>query len=139
MRTFYKLNEGKAETGSGSTVPEGFIEYQVGQEPDELKIALDAFNTSEATEKMITAWKENRQKLVGAIEVTHNGIIYQGDEKSQERINRAITGVSAMPVGSTIEWTAKDNTVHPLTKDDFIVILIDAGQQQSAIWNVGRP
>lgn len=97
------------------------------------------YEADRSAEQTITAWKKNRQELVDAIEVTHNGIIYQGDEKSQERINRAITGISVMPVGSTINWTAKDNTVHALVRDDFIAILIDAGQQQSAIWNMGRP
>ena len=100
---------------------------------------ITARESTQSAEQLVMAWKENRQKLVDAIEVTYNGATYQGDEKSQERINRAITGISAMPVGHTIEWTAKDNTLHLLSKDDFLAILIDAGQQQSAIWNIGRP
>lgn len=40
MKTFYKIEEGKAQVGSGTFVPESFIEYIVGQEPQELIDAL---------------------------------------------------------------------------------------------------
>ena len=85
----------------------------------------------------ITAWKQNRQQKVENIEVTYNNVVYQGDETSQTRMTKAIT---ALPDDSTtINWIAKDNSVQSLTRVDLKAILLDAGTQQSKIWNEGRP
>jgi len=87
-------------------------------------------------EELLKAWKEQRQKKVDNIEVEYNGVVYQGDELSQTRIARAIT---AMGDNDSIDWVAKDNSVHKLTKDDLKAILLKAGQIQSKIWVEGRP
>jgi hypothetical protein len=36
MMTFYAIIDNKLQIGSGTTIPEGFIEYTVGAEPQEL-------------------------------------------------------------------------------------------------------
>lgn len=41
MLSFYKLENGKAQVGSGTFTPSEFIEYIVGQEPEELLLALE--------------------------------------------------------------------------------------------------
>lgn len=41
MQSFYKIEQGKAQIGSGSFIPSGFIEYKVGNEPIELLEALE--------------------------------------------------------------------------------------------------
>lgn len=91
----------------------------------------------EENQKAVSDWKENRQKITDSIEVEYNGIIYQGDEISQTRMARAIA--AAPDEETTVNWTAKDNTVHALNKSDLKTILLDAGNQQTAIWNEGRP
>ena len=40
QKTFYKIVDNKAQVGSGTFVPEGFIEYEIGNEPKELLLAL---------------------------------------------------------------------------------------------------
>ena len=40
MKTFYKLENGQAQLGSGTIVPDGFIIYESGKEPVELNEAL---------------------------------------------------------------------------------------------------
>ena len=40
MKSFYKIENEKAQVGSGNFIPDGFIEYVVGQEPLELVEAL---------------------------------------------------------------------------------------------------
>ena len=40
-KSFYKIEQGKAQVGSGIFVPPEFIEYIVGSEPKELLLALD--------------------------------------------------------------------------------------------------
>ncbi len=78
------------------------------------------------------AKKQNRQILVDNIEVTYKGIVYQGDEKSQDRISRAINGLPSDT--ATITWKAKDNSSQELTKLDLKEILFLAGQEQTKIW-----
>lgn len=91
---------------------------------------------TEAQAKLYSEWKVNRQTLVDGIVVTYNGAEYQGDEKSQDRMSRAINGLLDT---DTIEWVAKDNSIVVLTKDDLVQILRLAGAEQATIWNAGRP
>lgn len=41
MKTFYKIENNKVQVGSGGFIPDGFIEYKVGEEPTELLQALE--------------------------------------------------------------------------------------------------
>lgn len=81
-------------------------------------------------------WKTERQNKVDNLEITHNDIIYQGDETSQIRMSRAI---SVMNDTETTEWVAKDNSIQILNKSDLSDILKEAGIRQTQIWNEGRP
>lgn len=102
-------------------------------EPFETQAEIDARLIVET----LAVWKANRAQLVDNIEVIYNGVVYQGDEESQTRMARAIV---ALPDDTTtINWIAKDNTVNALTRVDLKLILLDAGNQQSAIWNAERP
>lgn len=99
--------------------------------------AFDYRTAEEVFAEDMSAWKASRRNAVRNIEVTYNAVVYQGDEESQTRMARAIV---ALPDDvTTIDWVAKDNSVNALTKLDLQAILIDAGNQQSALWSVGRP
>lgn len=76
--------------------------------------------------------KSNRQVLVDSIEVEYNGISYQGDETSQDRMSRAINGLPDDM--TTISWKASDNSSQELTRVDLKEILFLAGQEQTRIW-----
>ena len=76
--------------------------------------------------------KELRTLLVANIEVEYNGIVYQGDEISQDRMSRAINGLPDDT--TTISWKAKDNSSKELTRLDLKEILFLAGQEQTRIW-----
>lgn len=41
QKSFYKIVDNKAQVGSGTFVPEDFIEYEIGAEPEELLLALE--------------------------------------------------------------------------------------------------
>jgi hypothetical protein len=84
----------------------------------------------------VQLWKKQRQDAVDAILVEFEGKAYQGDEVSQTRMSRAI---SAMDDTVTVPWVAMDNTESMLSKADLQTILAQAGIQQSAVWNQGRP
>lgn len=76
MKTFYKIENRQAQIGSGQIVPESFIEYIVGQEPQELLEALEAERAEQNINSQIqeaksyltdTGWiweKYNRNVLV---------------------------------------------------------------------------
>lgn len=76
--------------------------------------------------------KELRTLLVANIEVEYNGIVYQGDETSQDRMSRAINGLPDDT--TTISWKAKDNSSKELTRLDLKEILFLAVQEQTRIW-----
>lgn len=76
--------------------------------------------------------KELMTLLVENIEVEYNGIVYQGDETSQDRISRAINGLPDDT--TTISWKAKDNSSKELTRLDLKEILFLAVQEQTRIW-----
>ena len=40
MKKFYKIENGKAQVGSGTIIPDSFVEYE--EEPQELLEALEA-------------------------------------------------------------------------------------------------
>ena len=127
----------------GMTVPlaEGNRHYMEVQEWLKTNTAQLAYTKAERDayllKQAITAWKQDRQTKIDAIEVTYKGVVYQGDETSQNRMTKAIT---ALPDNTTtVPWTAKDNTIQNLTKIDLQAILLDAGTQQSVLWNKGRP
>lgn len=76
-------------------------------------------------------YKTIRQNIVDNIEVIYNEIIYQGDEKSQDRMSRAIVG---MDDEDTIKWTAKDNSRVVLLRSDLKQILRLASIEQTKLW-----
>ena len=76
--------------------------------------------------------KANRTTLVENIEVEYNGVVYQGDETSQDRMSRAINGLPDDV--TTISWKAKDNSSQELNRLDLKEILFLAGQEQTRIW-----
>ena len=90
---------------------------------------IETARTDSSYLKQIT--KRDRQILVDNIEVTYKGIVYQGDEVSQSRLSRAITGLSD---SVSIQWKAKDNSIRELTKADLKEILFLAVQKQTEIW-----
>lgn len=136
MRQYFQISE----TGYPIISPielEGFTAYEVGKEPQVLLECIAVLEAKEVAEKAISEWKANRQTLVDNIEVTYQGVVYQGDEVSQTRMSRAITALPDDEI--TITWVAKDNTEHNLNRLDIKAILFQAGLQQSNIWNLDRP
>lgn len=100
-------------------------------------------NQEKAKEQATLIWKQQRQIKVDNIIVTYNDIEYQGDETSQTRISRAIIGLNALNMqngtDNRVPWTALDNSEHLLNVTDLSTILLFAGQEQSRLWNEGRP
>ena len=92
-------------------------------------VVVKTERTDESYLKQIS--KANRAMLVKGIEVKYNGVSYQGDETSQDRISRAINGLPDDI--AIILWKAKDNSSHELTRLDLKEILFLAVQEQTKI------
>ena len=82
-------------------------------------------------------WKVERQSLVDAIIVEVDGLVFDGDEVSQNRMARAVTAADTMD--ETTEWTLHDNAVATVTMRQLKQACRLAGEAQTAIWNDGRP
>lgn len=76
MFSFYRLEQGKAQVGSGEFVPESYIEYEIGKEPEELVLALKQEQANQVKQQQLaeanryfkdTAWiweKYNRNVVM---------------------------------------------------------------------------
>lgn len=80
------------------------------------------------------AAKRRRAEAVASIRVTTGtGKTFDGDEKSQERLARAILASQATSQTSTT-WTLADNTVATVTVAELTEALVKAGEAQLALW-----
>ena len=75
--------------------------------------------------------KALRQAEVNAIAVTVGEKVFDGDERSQDRMSRAIT---AMDDADEIMWVLADNTPTMVTKAELRSALRLAGEAQTTIW-----
>ena len=57
MKTFYKIENGRAQVGSGTLVPDGFVEYIVDEEPQEL---IDALSKEQEVQDLQSKLNEAR-------------------------------------------------------------------------------
>ena len=104
-----------------------YIEKEDGVEP-----VFRELTNAELAPYLTAESKKTRAVLVENIEVEYNGVVYQGDETSQDRMSRAINGLPDDV--TTISWKAKDNSSQELTRLDLKEILFLAGQEQTRIW-----
>lgn len=114
-----------------SVTQENEKEYEISENRD-IEYLLGCSYVNNLLVKKDTNVKYNRMTLVSEIEVTYQGIIYQGDETSQDRMSRAINGLPDNT--ATIYWKAKDNSSQELTRLDLKEILFLAVQKQTLIW-----
>ena len=75
--------------------------------------------------------KAQRAETVSRIVVEIDGLKFDGDEDSQDRMARAIVALDA---GETIQWVLADNSVVQVTREQLRQALRLAGQQQTEVW-----
>lgn len=83
------------------------------------------------------AWKAERDERVRAIVVEVEGLRFDGDEDSQNRMARAVAAAYLMT--ETTEWTLADNTVAVVPVQTIKTACRLAGEEQTRIWNEDRP
>lgn len=107
MKTFYKIENNQLQVGQGTFIPGGFIEYTVGQEPEELKEAL----AQEAIEQAKGELKQAKEVAKANIKVTtSNGNTFDGNMEARVNMQNAITA-SEILGQTTTNWKLADNSV----------------------------
>lgn len=77
--------------------------------------------------------KAERSEAVSKIIVEVDGMKFDGDEESQQRIARSII---ALEDSETMPWVLYDNTIAKVTKEQLKQVLRLAGQKQTELWTV---
>lgn len=72
-----------------------------------------------------------REQDLLKLNVEFNGILFDADEVSQDRISRTIVGLND---DESFPWKSFDNTFVELTKEELRLILRLAGQKQKDLW-----
>lgn len=80
--------------------------------------------------------KQKRADAVSKITVEVDGMIFDGDEISQERMSRTITAAKAIGKqdNDTTTWVLHDNTVAEVSVEQLSRALFIAGEAQTELW-----
>ena len=82
--------------------------------------------------------KAERAALVEKATVEVDGLVFDADETSQNRLSRGITAALALGLGpdETTEWTLADNSSAQVTVQQMARALLAAGQYQTSVWRM---
>lgn len=117
---------------------EGLTEME-GKQPSPAYKAVSGqwvLDEDKAAEVAMSEAKTDRAEAVSRITVEVDGMVFDGDEKAQDRMTRAITMFtsSGLPPDTTTEWVLADNTVANVTVNQLAKALLLAGQKQTELW-----
>ena len=90
----------------------------------------------EIAEKELEEAKVARADAVANIRVWVDGMEFDGDETSQERLSRTITAATATGAKMTdyTTWVLADNTIAQVTIEQLATALRKAGEKQTELW-----
>ena len=97
--------------------------YRVGTAPK--------FSDEEVAMKQLLTAKAEREEYVKRIVVEVDGMMFDGDEVSQDRMARSII---ALNLGEKVQWVLADNTIKMVTRAQLREALRKSGEAQTAIW-----
>ena len=90
------------------------------------------FSDEEVAMKQLLTAKAEREDYVKRIVVEVDGMMFDGDEVSQDRMARSII---ALDLGEKVQWVLADNTIAQVTRAQLREALRKAGTAQTAIWS----
>lgn len=105
---------------------------ELGKLPDGAMLKKPEKPAEVVAEEQLQAAKAERAAAVAAITVTVDGMVFDGDEKAQERMSRAVNMADSMD--EKTEWVLHDNTVAIVTAAQLRQACRAAGQAQTALW-----
>ena len=115
--------------------PKEMKEY--GDLPDGCSFERPPMTAEEQVQANLDAAKAERATKVGALTVTVDGMVFDADETSQNRMSRVVAGAQALGVDlntTTQIWVLADNTVATPTVAQLAQALKLAGEAQTALW-----
>lgn len=112
---------------------------------DSYQVSLDEWNNSEPprptqptpeqylinTGLLTVAWTESRDSQIAELVVEVDGMLFDADERSQDRMARAVAVGEA---GVTTKWKLADNTIVEVTWGQLKEALIKGGEATTEIW-----
>ena len=101
-------------------------------------VAIPAPTPEEQQQALMEQKKALRAEAVSKITVEVDGMVFDGDEKAQDRMARAITMFQAnnLPADYQTDWVLADNTIAKVTVTQLSQALLLAGQKQTELWTV---
>lgn len=99
-------------------------------------VSLPEKTAEELANEAMLKVKTERSDAVSCIIVEVDGMTFDGDETSQDRMTRAITMFtsSGLPEDTTTSWVLADNTVAQVTIGQLTQALLLAGKKQTELW-----
>ncbi len=119
---------------------EGLTEME-GKQPSPAYKAVSGqwvLDEDKAAEVAMSEAKTERTEAVSRITVEVDGMVFDGDEKAQERMSRtvAIATANGMPMTTGTTWVLADNTVAQVTLRQLAQACLLAGQKQTELWTI---
>ena len=101
-------------------------------------VAIPEPTPEEQAEQALAQAKAERADAVSRITVTVDGMVFDGDETSQDRMARAITMFNSnnLPADYKTDWVLADNTIAKVTVTQLSQALLLAGNEQTSLWTV---
>jgi hypothetical protein len=112
----------------------GFIEADVEESEKGgwyRKGTAPKFSDEEVAMKQLLTAKAEREEFVKRIVVEVDGMMFDGDEVSQDRMARSII---ALDLGEKVQWVLADNSIKMVTRAQLREALRKSGEAQTAIW-----
>lgn len=111
---------------------------ELGPLPKDALLEAPAKTDEELAAEELVQAKAERADAVSKITVTVDGMVFDGDEISQERMSRTITAAVATgeDMSATTTWVLADNTVAQVSITQLAQALRAAGEQQTELWTV---
>ena len=108
-----------------------------GDLPEGCSFDRPAMTTEEQAQADLNSAQATRETTVEALTVTVDGMVFDADETSQNRMSRVVAGAQALGVdlnATTQIWVLADNTVATPTVAQLAQALKLAGEAQTALW-----
>lgn len=111
---------------------------ELGPLPEDALLEAPAKTDEELAAEELAQAKAERAAAVNRITVTVDGMTFDGDETSQERMARTITAAVATgeDMSATTTWVLADNTVAQVSIKQLAKALRLAGEKQTELWTV---
>lgn len=105
-------------------------------EAEQAKAEAEYNKPENVAARAFQAAKAERASAVASITVEVDGMVFDGDEKAQERMARTVTAATATgaSMDDTTTWVLNDNTVAQVTVRQLATALRKAGEAQTALW-----